>query len=138
MDISNIVKQVENVVNSTNGLHSSSPMIITIKGTKFICYKDFDCSKALDVDRLCNLAFDIEGVEDIGFGRDFIDSYGASFLKYKNALIFELKKDLQITESKVKIFEASGMSEEEKMDAWHNGTRRQNVKGCSDDKLKQL
>lgn len=25
---------------------------------------------------------------------------------------------------------------QEKMDAWHNGTRKQNVKNCSDDKLK--
>ena len=25
---------------------------------------------------------------------------------------------------------------QEKMDAWHNGTRKQNVKSCSDDKLK--
>lgn len=44
-------------------------------------------------------------------------------------------KDDLITED-VDLDEASNLTPEEKMRAWHNGARRENIKACSDEKLK--
>ena len=55
------------------------------------------------------------------------DSKKALYESIMMAIAKEVKKTLN---------ESSKLEAEAKMDAWHNGTRKQNVKACSDDKLK--
>ena len=118
----------------------------------------FDCDA--DPDDLCDALLDGLYGKDFrqwdriyGFGKDYeylecaynmgvnaasaadFEAFKALY-ESKNSALQTFRKSYSAKANK-SLFEGKALTSEEKMDRWHNGSRKENIKACSEEKLKE-
>jgi predicted HicB family RNase H-like nuclease len=118
----------------------------------------FDCDA--DPDDLCDALLDGLYGKDFrqwdriyGFGKDYeylecaykmgVNAASAAdfeefkaLYESKNSALQTFRKSYSAKANK-SLFEGKALTSEEKMDRWHNGSRKENIKACSEEKLKE-
>lgn len=69
------------------------------------------------------------------YNRNWARPESARLRRYADML--ESMDDSRNSKGRNTLFEAKALTPEEKMDRWHNGTRKENIKACNIDKLKE-
>lgn len=92
-------------------------------------------------DRIYGFGKDYEYLEcayDIGVNAASATDFEAFKALYesKNSALQTFRKSYSAKANK-SLFEAKALTPEEKMDRWHNGTRKENIKACNIDKLNE-
>ena len=83
------------------------------------------------VDMLCDLNWLVAH-----FGFKMVDGKSVK-IPIKNGQLDMFAESFRPSRRFASLFEAKALTPEEKMDRWHNGTRKENIKACNIDKLKE-